>query len=423
MTAETLSDTAVTIILDWSRPWAFITELRAWMLLLYRTTSGLETSEQHVLEDNNAIWRRCRDFHGSTRTAESIANLPLAPGEFDQPIGIPINVICCNTQAVEKLEKEQGFKEPDFDYILQYLRTILLKHGAGLIYTMPTQPGQLHALILQSLHIGYNNPGHESLANDYHSTLKHNVVDRERILVPPGWDSWGKIRIVGEGFDIEGTSKVWLQESSEDGTNSVSETVYTTRIPNPKAVNNVTTGIEIQHLPDQEFLAAQSKVLANLQLEDEANKKKQAQKANVPENNNGQSSISDHIGPVQFNMGGIQYDADEALRRIRVNTPERRKRFPELLTSLLQERAKDAVTTVSAQSTPDRQRTRETTPFTPISPPQFEAGKDIPVENLEAYFASLVKGGRSSNSPRAVGSPRVVAKPSALSEVTSDTQS
>ena len=65
------------------------------------------------------------------------------------------------------------------------------------------------------------------------------------------------------------------------------------------------------------------------------------------------------------------------------------------------------------QSTPERSRTRESTPFTPNSPPQFESGKDIPVENLEAYFASLMKGGRAgsssvSNSPRVLSgsSPR-----------------
>jgi dynein light intermediate chain 1, cytosolic len=32
-----------------------------------------------------------------------------------------------------------------------------------------------------------------------------------------------------------------------------------------------------------------------------------------------EKSVSEHIGPVQFNMGGIQVDADDMLQRIKVS--------------------------------------------------------------------------------------------------------
>ena len=70
----------------------------------------------------------------------------------------------------------------------------------------------------------------------------------------------------------------------------------------------------------QDFLAKQLKIL-------EAFKAKHPEKA--PDNAIARSarhieygdekSISEHIGPVQFNMGGIQVDADDMLQRLKVS--------------------------------------------------------------------------------------------------------
>src|SRR5206468_452821 len=56
---------------------------------------------------------------------------------------------------------------------------------------------------------------HSSLS--IHSLLKrevakHNIVDRDKVLVPPNWDSWGKIRILKEGFDPETVADAWSVE-------------------------------------------------------------------------------------------------------------------------------------------------------------------------------------------------------------------
>lgn len=36
-----------------------------------------------------------------------------------------------------------------------------------------------------------------------------NVVDRDQVLVPAGWDSWGKIKIMRERFDCEQAGEGW----------------------------------------------------------------------------------------------------------------------------------------------------------------------------------------------------------------------
>jgi dynein light intermediate chain 1, cytosolic len=34
-----------------------------------------------------------------------------------------------------------------------------------------------------------------------------------------------------------------------------------------------------------------------------------------------EARVNEHIGPVQFNMGGIQVDADDMLQRLKVSSP------------------------------------------------------------------------------------------------------
>ena len=43
----------------------------------------------------------------------------------------------------------------------------------------------------------------------YNELLQPNVVDRDNVFVPSGWDSWGKIRVLRDGFDVEGVCEGW----------------------------------------------------------------------------------------------------------------------------------------------------------------------------------------------------------------------
>lgn len=84
----------------------------------------------------------------SSATAGSVdedSSLPLGPGEWTEPLGLPLCVVCQNVshmdaraatevasnllqaQRMEYLEKQNNWKEADFDAVLQYLRTVLLR--------------------------------------------------------------------------------------------------------------------------------------------------------------------------------------------------------------------------------------------------------------------------------------------------------
>ena len=106
--------------------------------------------------------------------------------------------------------------------MLQYLRTVLVKRklpplvfcsaaiahtnhpdGASLIYTTPNIPSQLPTLIHACL-------GVTSLLK--RQPLKPEVIKRNEVVVPSNWDSWTKILVVREGFEVDKVSEGWSMD-------------------------------------------------------------------------------------------------------------------------------------------------------------------------------------------------------------------
>ena len=230
---------------------------------------------------------------------------------------------------------------------------LTLTDGASLIYTTPFLANSLQSLIHSSLGI------HSLLKRQ---SLKHNVIDRDKILVPSNWDSWGKIRIIREGFDMEGASTAWSIEIqdppepldqpirsgteeenavSEEGTSAV--TIFEQTIKDPKRDANIAypsslsngNKIEVETSDMQGFLSQQVEKLEQLKAEDEKNRPNQPVPPLEMSPMDDQGRVNEHIGPVQFNMGGIQVDADDMLKKLRVRRSSTCAIGEMLLTSLL----------------------------------------------------------------------------------------
>jgi dynein light intermediate chain 1, cytosolic len=63
---------------------------------------------------------------------------------------------------------------------------------------------------------------------------KPNTLDRDRIVVPAGWDSWGKISVMRDGFDAKIWGEAWERdlESGEQGTGEAGAMkAYATLVP------------------------------------------------------------------------------------------------------------------------------------------------------------------------------------------------
>lgn len=211
--------------------------------------------------------------------------------------------------------------------------------GASLLYTSVSVPNSLPTLIHSMLGV------YSQLKKQ---TLKHNVIDRDKVLIPPNWDSWGKIRVLREGFDVEGISSGWSidvqqsprslpgAESNITGNEAVSNPSSRSskqghvlpayedfiKYPNRNGDTNPAApikGVEIETVNTQEFLARQLEIMERLKAEEE--KSQEAKEARAPSDRpllgkgsnpavDRPSLVDEHIGPVQFNFGGIQVDSD-----------------------------------------------------------------------------------------------------------------
>jgi dynein light intermediate chain 1, cytosolic len=105
---------------------------------------------------------------------------------------------------------------------------ISVTDGAGLFYTTP-QPTTLDVLRQYVLHTLFVPPapapdgaldGAAAPArNAFPFSHKPNTLDRDRIVVPAGWDSWGKIAVLRDGFDAKAWGEVW-EHDLESGVDS-----------------------------------------------------------------------------------------------------------------------------------------------------------------------------------------------------------
>lgn len=212
-------------------------------------------------------------------------------------------------------------------------------------------PSQLQTLVHSSL-------GIYSLLKK--QPLKPNVIDRDKVAVPPNWDSWSKIRVLREGFDVEAVSEGWSIDletkfpppgknidTAENGNANGTEydadgyeitpgsavTMFEESIRNPThdalqmaGRDTHSSTLEVETQDTQVFLGARGKQLEAYRQKmeeenrDRADAKSQSKehKARELEEDGKTANVSDHIGPVQFNVGGIQVDADDMVKRLQV---------------------------------------------------------------------------------------------------------
>ncbi|CAO3600452.1 unnamed protein product [Absidia cylindrospora] len=251
LSADTLADSMVVLVLDWSRPWKFLESLQRWMNVLEHTMNEIR-KEGGALDSSwtrgKAVLDELREkveFYLKTYTEPSPTNsnngfnltaststssvpststtnnfvstslvtpssvsdqitLPLPSGCLTSNYGIPITVVCCKSDHLTKLEQTHDYKDDQFDFIQQILRCVCMKYGAALFYTSTLRPYTFHNLRQYILHRVLT-----TATKTYPYLIKAQVVERDGVAVPSGWDSWGKIRVLRDGFDCEAVNQGW----------------------------------------------------------------------------------------------------------------------------------------------------------------------------------------------------------------------
>jgi dynein light intermediate chain 1 len=109
LTTQTIPNTLIVILLDWSQPWLWLRQLKDWVILLRNMLSSLDERCKEKLEEVMISWRdRGRgttnlDSVGSTVTADGVITLPLGPGELDEALGLPLCVVCQNVRNPSRI--------------------------------------------------------------------------------------------------------------------------------------------------------------------------------------------------------------------------------------------------------------------------------------------------------------------------------
>ncbi|KAI9032316.1 dynein light intermediate chain-domain-containing protein [Hyaloraphidium curvatum] len=261
---DTFQTSVVAITLDWKRPWTWVESLERWLSILERAIAELSGKAPAVVEAGKAqrgyhtggepplssltlskqVEQAIRDYsEPAKQTADGAVSedgiqdagkpggplptsskagvvIPLPQGCLANSLGIPILVVCSKADATKALEREHDFKEQQFDYIQQMLRTICLKYGASLFYVSSSNPASYQLLRSYILRLSLLLPPQSALsarvAEKYSTSIRPQVVDRNTVLVPAGWDSWGKIGVLNEAFDCQSiSSALWEQVKAE----------------------------------------------------------------------------------------------------------------------------------------------------------------------------------------------------------------
>jgi dynein light intermediate chain 1 len=106
LTPQSIRNTLIVILLDWSQPWKWMRQLRQWILLLRTVLVSLSNESKETMEEVMLSWRdRGRqggttlDGSGAAATSEGDVALPLGPGEWEDALGLPLCVVCQNVSS------------------------------------------------------------------------------------------------------------------------------------------------------------------------------------------------------------------------------------------------------------------------------------------------------------------------------------
>ena len=86
------------ILLDWNEPWSWIRQLRQWISIIREVTASLKEEAKATLEATMTDWQERRRgtsaYDAGTTSNDASVSIPLGQGEWDEPLGLPMCVVC-----------------------------------------------------------------------------------------------------------------------------------------------------------------------------------------------------------------------------------------------------------------------------------------------------------------------------------------
>ncbi|XP_039592465.1 cytoplasmic dynein 1 light intermediate chain 1 isoform X1 [Polypterus senegalus] len=213
---STLPDTLVMLVVDMSRPWTALDSLQKWANVIGEYIDKLKIAPEEMKEMEMKLMKQFQEYvePGEDITASpqrrntSVAEdeddsvvLPLGENALKHNLGVPILVVCTKCDAINSLEKEHDYRDEHFDFIQSYIRHFCLQYGAALIYTSIKENKNIDLLYKYLVHKLYGFP----------FNIPAQVVEKDSVFIPAGWDNEKKIGILHENFQT-----LKIEDSFED---------------------------------------------------------------------------------------------------------------------------------------------------------------------------------------------------------------
>ncbi|XP_010871656.1 cytoplasmic dynein 1 light intermediate chain 1 isoform X2 [Esox lucius] len=196
---EALGDSLLLITVDMSRPWVAMESLQKWAAVAREHVDKLRVPPETLRELENRLVRQFQEYvepggeeSASQRRSEEEENvlLPLGENTLTHNLGLPMVVVCTKCDAISALEKEHDYKDEHLDFIQSYIRRFCLQYGASLLYTSVKEMKNMDVLYKYLVHRLYGFPFH----------CPAQLVERDTIFIPSGWDNEKKISILHENL-------------------------------------------------------------------------------------------------------------------------------------------------------------------------------------------------------------------------------
>ena len=89
------------ILLDFAEPWNWVSQLRQWVQMLKEAGGKVDDECRETMNTLMQEWQEKRrggqsDAGIGGANAEQNVSVPLGQGEWDEPLGVPLCVICHN---------------------------------------------------------------------------------------------------------------------------------------------------------------------------------------------------------------------------------------------------------------------------------------------------------------------------------------
>ncbi|CAH8616456.1 unnamed protein product [Schistosoma rodhaini] len=179
----------------------------------------------------------------------------ITEGVMNKLLPIPIMIVVTKTDMTDLLEKEFGFTDEKFDYILYHLRKLCLEYGAALIYISIKEDINTNTLVNYIKHRLFDLP------------LKNSamLVDPKAIFIPAGWDSLHRLELFKKNLspnlmDCHYNQIITKPSKLRRKTSCVTKTGGTDN--NPTEEVNISQTVE----DDQHFLKRMQTMLANMPM-------------------------------------------------------------------------------------------------------------------------------------------------------------